>query len=111
MQHLNKIAHQPDTVVVSCEMSLNIDYLIEKIWEYLALARVYTKKRGARPDFSDPMIMRSGSTVEDICRAIHKDMVEKFKYALVWGTSAKHMPQRVGLNHEVQDEDVVEIHT
>ena len=111
VQHLNKIARQPDTIVVSCEMGLNIEYLIEKIWEYLALARVYTKKRGSRPDFSDPMIMRSGSTVEDICRAIHKDMVDKFKYALSWGTSAKHMPQRVGLNHLVQDEDVVEIHT
>ena len=30
----------------SCEMKLNLDYLVEKIWEYLALICVYTKKRG-----------------------------------------------------------------
>ena len=27
-------------------MKLNLDYLLEVLWEYLALIRVYTKKRG-----------------------------------------------------------------
>lgn len=27
-------------------MRLNLDYLLEMVWEYLALVRVYTKKRG-----------------------------------------------------------------
>lgn len=27
-------------------MNLNLDYLLSKTWEYLALVRVYTKKRG-----------------------------------------------------------------
>ncbi|CAA6659537.1 unnamed protein product [Spirodela intermedia] len=30
-------------------------------------------------------------------------------YALVWGSSAKHKPQRVGKEHELEDEDVVQI--
>ena len=25
-------------------MSLNLDYLVEKVWEYLNLVRVYTKR-------------------------------------------------------------------
>jgi len=29
-------------------MKLNLDNLLEKLWEYLALVRVYTKKRGGR---------------------------------------------------------------
>lgn len=27
-------------------MSLNLDYLLDRLWEYLALLRVYTKRRG-----------------------------------------------------------------
>lgn len=31
-------------------MKLNMDYMVEKIWEYLALVRIYTKKPGSAPD-------------------------------------------------------------
>lgn len=40
---------------------------------------------------------------------IHRDLWKQFKYALVWGRSAKHCPQKVGLAHELQDEDVIQI--
>lgn len=53
--------------------------------------------------------MRSNSSIEDVCDQIHRTMKETFKYALVWGASARHMPQRVGLSHVVADEDVVSI--
>ncbi len=33
----------------------------------------------------------------------------EFKYALVWGTSSKHYPQRCGLSHPLEDEDVVQV--
>lgn len=36
-------------------------------------------------------------------------MLRDFNYALVWGTSAKHSPQRCGLNHNLDDQDVVQI--
>ncbi|KAJ1842011.1 Ribosome-interacting GTPase 2, partial [Coemansia sp. RSA 486] len=61
------------------------------------------------PDFSEGLILRQGATVEDACRAIHKSLLDNFKYALVWGRSAKHNPQRVGITHELSDDDVVEI--
>ncbi|KAI8436242.1 hypothetical protein MSG28_004301 [Choristoneura fumiferana] len=35
--------------------------------------------------------------------------VGKLKYALVWGTSTKYSPQRVGIGHSVADEDVVQL--
>jgi len=38
-------------------MGLGMESLLERIWEKLALVRVYTKKRGALPDFSDPLIL------------------------------------------------------
>lgn len=33
----------------------------------------------------------------------------QLKYALVWGTSTKHKPQKVGKDHVLQDEDIVQI--
>ena len=34
--------------------------------------------------------------------------MEQFKTAIVYGKSVKHQPQRVGLSHELCDEDVGE---
>jgi len=35
--------------------------------------------------------------------------VEQFRQAIVYGKSVKHQPQRVGLNHELADEDIITI--
>jgi ribosome-interacting GTPase 1 len=45
------------------------------------------------------------------CNAIHKTIVEQFKGAMVYGKSVKHQPQRVGLSHELADEDISECPT
>uniref|UniRef100_A0A2K5LSY3 OBG-type G domain-containing protein n=1 Tax=Cercocebus atys TaxID=9531 RepID=A0A2K5LSY3_CERAT len=34
---------------------------------------------------------------------------KEFKYALVWGLSVKHNPQKVGKDHTLEDEDVIQI--
>ncbi|KAI7864571.1 developmentally-regulated GTP-binding protein 2 [Spinellus fusiger] len=109
MEEVDRLAHEPDTVVVSCEQDLNMDYLVEQIWKKLNLMRVYTKKRGDYPDFEDGLIVRGGATIEHVCHAVHRSLAESFRYALVWGTSTKHNPQRVGINHPVHDEDVVQV--
>jgi len=58
----------------------------------------------------EALVLRQGfNTVQWLCRTIHKDFETSFKHALVWGKSAKHSPQRVGLAHELADEDVVEL--
>uniref|UniRef100_A0A4W6C3Q3 Developmentally-regulated GTP-binding protein 2 n=1 Tax=Lates calcarifer TaxID=8187 RepID=A0A4W6C3Q3_LATCA len=62
-----------------------------------------------RPDFNDAIIMRRGATVEHVCHRIHRTLASQFKYALVWGTSTKYSPQRVGLTHIMEHEDVIQI--
>jgi len=47
--------------------------------------------------------------VGDFCDRIHKTFRSQFRSAWVWGTSVKHQPQRVGLNHVLHDEDVVQV--
>jgi ribosome-interacting GTPase 1 len=66
-------------------------------------------RKGIDPDFSEALIVRQEATIEDVCDRVHRTLKENFKYALVWGASARHIPQRVGLSHVVADEDVVSI--
>ncbi|EAQ86472.1 conserved hypothetical protein [Chaetomium globosum CBS 148.51] len=109
LDFLDKLAREPHTVVMSCELDLGIQDVIDRCWKELNLIRIYTKRKGVDPDCSEALIVRSNSTIEDVCDRIHRTLKDTFKYALVWGASARHIPQRVGLGHPVADEDVVYI--
>lgn len=109
MEELDRLAREPSTVVVSCEANLNLGYLKERIWEALDLIRIYTKRRGEYPDFTDGIVMRRSSSIEHVCHSIHRGLPSVFKYALLWGVTAKHQPQKVGLQTVVSDEDVIQI--
>ncbi len=46
---------------------------------------MYTKKTGNKPDFANPVVLtsdRGGTTVEALCRQIHKSLVTEFKCGL-----------------------------
>ena len=107
IEEVDRIAHLPHCVVISCNMLLNLDYLKDMMWKYLALITIYTKKPGKKPDFSDGLILRSNCTVEHACHSIHRSLVTDFKYAQVWGRSAKYNGQHVGLAHKLCHEDVI----
>ena len=55
--------------------------------------------------------IRKGTLVKSLCANISTQMLRDFNYALVWGKSAVHAPQRCGLSHKLDDEDVVQIVT
>lgn len=109
LDFLDRLAREPNTVVMSCELDLGISDVIDRCWKELRLVRIYTKRKGTDPDFSEALIVKKDATIEDVCDRIHRTLKETYKYALVWGASARHVPQRVGLGHMVADEDVVYI--
>lgn len=126
LDFLDKLAREPNTVVMSCELDLGIQDVVDRCWYELQLIRVYTKRwalslcpttdviltrnrKGEDPDFGEALIVRNHSTIEDVCDQVHRTLKDTFKYALVWGASARHVPQRVGLGHIMADEDVVSI--
>jgi len=111
IEELDLLYKIPNSVPVSSKEWMNIDELIETMWEALDLVRVYTKPRGQAPDYTQPVVLRRGrSSVEDFCGSIHKEIAKQLKYAIVWGASAKHSRgQKVGLEHILEDEDVVTI--
>ncbi|MGH0184648.1 UNVERIFIED_CONTAM: hypothetical protein FKN15_015592, partial [Acipenser sinensis] len=71
---------------------------------------IYTKPKGQLPDYTSPVVLPVERTsVEDFCLKIHKTLIKEFKYALVWGSSVKYNPQKVGKDHVMDDEDVIQI--
>ncbi|PUU74712.1 P-loop containing nucleoside triphosphate hydrolase protein [Tuber borchii] len=117
IEELDLLYRIPNSVPISSERFMadavepqgwNVDELLELMWEKLDLRRVYTKPKGQTPDYTQPVVLRSNAcTVEDFCKAIHKSIIDSFKIAIVYGSSVKHQPQRVGLSHVLEDEDVV----
>ncbi|XP_026191049.1 developmentally-regulated G-protein 2 [Cyclospora cayetanensis] len=112
IKEIDEIARRPNSVVVSSQAGWNLERLKRQVFDSLEVCRVYTKKKGHLPDFDDPIILtgqRGPCTVGNAVSLIHKDLLKDFKYAFVWGASAKHQPQHVGLGHELEDEDVLQI--
>jgi ribosome-interacting GTPase 1 len=110
IEELDIIYRIPHTIPMSAHHKWNFDDLLEKMWNYLKLIRIYTKPKGQLPDYEAPVICSNGlSTVEDFCNRIHRQLMVDFKEAIVWGSSVKHNPQKVGRDHVLNDEDVVQI--
>ncbi len=97
-----------DTVFISAEHG-GLEELKEKIFEDLQFMRVYLKPQGGEPDKEEPLILKRGADIEKLAQEIHRDFSNKFRYARVWGESAKHPGQQVGKDHELKDGDVVTI--
>lgn len=110
IEELDVIYKIPHTVPISAHHKWNFDDLLEKMWDYLNLTRIYTKPKGQLPDHNSPVVLHTERrSVEDFCNKIHRTIIREFKYALVWGNSVKHQPQKVGKDHILEDEDVVQI--
>ncbi len=99
----------PDAIFISAERDINLEALKERIYNTLGFIQIYMKPQGGTPDMENPLVLRQGSTIADVCAAIHRDFIAKFRYAQVWGRSARHAGQRVGLSHVLADGDIVTI--
>jgi len=119
-EEVDQLARMPHSCVGSVHKKFNVkeplddDLLKTTMWKYLGLTRIYTKRKGQPPDLADPVVLsklRKGTTVQSLCMNVSSQMLRDFNFALVWGKSAKHSPQRCGLSHLLADEDVVQVVT
>jgi ribosome-interacting GTPase 1 len=94
---------------ISAFKDIGLDELKDFIYENLGFMRVFLKPQGQEADMDEPLIVKDDSTVENICIKLHRDFVRKFRYARVRGPSAKFDDQRVGLDHQLKDGDVLTI--
>ena len=95
---------------ISAEKGYGIENLKKLIFKSLNLISIYLKEPGKPTDMEEPLIMRKDSTISLLCKKLHRDFMSRFRFARVWGKSAKHEGQQVHLNHVLADDDVVELH-
>jgi uncharacterized protein len=96
-------------IPISADANINISALKQAIYQRLDLIRIYLRTKTGETDYEEPLIIRNGSSVATVCNKIHRKMTRDFKYAQVWGRSAKFGGQKVGLDHTLVDQDVLTI--
>jgi len=96
-------------VMISAHTGYHMEELKEEIYQRLGFMRLFLRPQGEEADLEEPLIIRSGSTVQDVCRKLHRDFVDRFRYARVWGDHVKHPGQRIGLPYKLHDGDILSI--
>ena len=96
-------------LMISASTGYHLEEVKDAIYDCLGFIRVYLKPHGGDADLEEPLIVRTGSSVQDVCMKLHRDFVYRLRYARVWGKSVKHPGQRVGLPHKLIDGDLLTI--
>jgi ribosome-interacting GTPase 1 len=96
---------------ISAFKGTGLEELKDFIYDNLGFMRVYLKPQGQEADLVEPLIVKDTSTVSEVCYSLHRDFVRKFRFARVKGPSAKFDWQRVGLEHQLKDGDLLTIIT
>ena len=96
-----------DTISISALNNQGIEVLKERIFSELKFISIYMKPVGKKVDLKEPLVIKQGSTVENVCKKLHRDFKEKFRYAIISGPSAKHEMQKAGLDHVLKDGDIL----
>jgi len=60
IEELDIIDQMPHHVPISSFHKWNIDMLMEEIWNYLKMMRIYTKPKGQIPDYEEPVVLHGG---------------------------------------------------
>jgi ribosome-interacting GTPase 1 len=84
------------------------DEMEEIFFTKLGKIRIYTRNNSG--DISErPIILEQGSTVQNSIEVLSKKMLKFFRFARVWGKSAKFDGEKVGLDRILEDGDVIQV--
>ncbi len=109
LKHIEKRLKGWKVIPISAEKEQGIERLRDEIFDALRFIRVFMKPQGKEADMIEPLVIKDGSDIGMVCDAIHRDFRRNFRYAQVWGKSARFPGQIVGLDHVVRDQDIVTI--
>ncbi len=96
---------------ISAKNNEHIGELKELIFGRLSLMSIYLKEPGKEADLKEPLIIFRKATLRDLCSKLHRDFMDRFRFARIWGSSVRYSGQRVvKLRHTLHDSDIVELH-
>jgi uncharacterized protein len=98
-----------EALAVSASTGEGCDRIGPLLFERLGIIRVYTKEPGQPPDMTRPFTVLPGAGVIDVAGLVHRDFVDSFRFARLWGRSG-YDGSRVGRDHRVADGDIIELH-
>ena len=64
IEEVDRLAREPNSVVISSLYKMNLDYMISYLWKTLGMVRVYSKKPGQKPDMD--------GVVVTVLKCVHK---------------------------------------
>lgn len=98
-------------VPVSAVKDLGMEGLKDQMFNVLDFIRIYLRPHRGETDYEEPLVITRGSSVGDVCDHLHREFRHLFRYAQVWGKSAKFDGQHVAIEHVLADQDVLTIVT
>jgi uncharacterized protein len=107
---------QFDIMQVSTVSGQGLEELRRTLFVKLDIIRIYTKVPGKKLNpVTAPFVLKNGSTVLDVARAVHRDLVHTLRFARIWSSekssrSIKHDGQMVERTHRLEDGDILELH-
>jgi ribosome-interacting GTPase 1 len=111
LEQLKQVARPLEVTVISVQNEDELAPLLgETLFNMLNIARIYTKEPGKDP-VKIPIVARSGITVGELAKMIHNDFFDRFKYARIWGPSAKFPNEKVGIDRELSDGTIIQLYT
>jgi ribosome-interacting GTPase 1 len=110
MELAARINDQLPVLLTSCLTGQGLDQVGKQIFRSLALIRVYTKEPNQAKPSEHPFVVHAGTTIKELARDIHSDLADGYRYSRIWGPTSKFAGERVGPEHVLGDQDIVEIH-
>jgi hypothetical protein len=106
MAHKGELRKIEDGVVKMCAgKGVGIDDFKEKVWQGLALVRVYLKReRNGEADKNEPLIMKKGQTLDAVLKRVSGGLRDDVNRACIWGKNARFPGQEVSFSFPVFDE-------
>ncbi|HID72276.1 MAG TPA: GTP-binding protein [Thermoplasmata archaeon] len=102
---------EKNLLLVSAKRGTGIEELKDTIYKGLNLINIYLKPVGGKADLKEPLVVKYGATVGTVCDLLHRDFRKRYRYGVVIGKSVKFPGQMVGLDHKLEDNDILTIVT